>query len=260
MKAVILAGGLGTRISEATVDKPKPMVEIGGRPIIWHIMKIYYHYGIRDFIICLGYKGNLIKEYFRNYQLFSSNLTIDFTLDECLFHGPSPEEWRVTLIDTGQSAQTGSRIKQILPLVEDSESFCLTYGDGVADIDINNLLNFHREHGRLATVTATRPPGRFGALEFASDQSDLVCNFIEKPAGDGGYINGGFFVLSPKIDRYLTVEDNLIWEQEPLRSLATDGELAAYRHNGFWRPLDTLRDQISLDRLCKDGKAPWCVW
>lgn len=260
MKAVILAGGLGTRISEETVDKPKPMVEIGGRPIIWHIMKIYFHYGVRDFIICLGYKGDIIKEYFWNYQLFSSNLTIDFALEERQIHGPGPEDWRVTLIETGLSSQTGSRIKQILPLVEQNESFCLTYGDGVADIDINNLLSFHREHGRLATVSATRPPGRFGALEFVNGKSNQVSKFVEKPTGDGGYINGGFFVLSPKIDRYLTDENNLIWEQAPLSSLAADGELVAYKHNGFWRPLDTMRDKIYLDQLWNTGKAPWRIW
>jgi glucose-1-phosphate cytidylyltransferase len=260
MKAVILAGGLGTRISEATVDKPKPMVEIGGQPILWHIMKTYYYFGVKEFIICLGYKGNLIKEYFRNYQLFSSNVTIDFPSGNVLRHGSGVEDWRVTLIDTGQLAQTGSRVKKILPLVEDSEFFFMTYGDGVANIDISDLLKFHLSQGRLATVTATRPPGRFGALEIDNDSSNLVSEFVEKPVGDGGYINGGFFVLSPKIDRYLSDGDQLVWEQEPLRNLASDGELSAYKHDGFWRPMDTLRDHAYLEELWASGKAPWHLW
>lgn len=256
MKAVILAGGRGTRLSEETGLRPKPMVEIGGRPILWHIMKIYAAHGVTDFIICLGYRGWQIKEYFLNYGRLSSDLTIDLGTGMAEVLRPAAEPWRVTLIDTGEDTQTGGRLARVGHLLQDEDAFCLTYGDGVGDVDIAASLAFHRTHGRLATVTAVVPPGRFGALER---QGDRVSAFTEKPAGDGGMINGGFFVLSPKVlDRI--AGDATLWEQEPLKGLATDGELMAFDHHGFWQPMDTLRDRDQLQALWDGGRAPWKVW
>ncbi len=256
MKAVILAGGLGTRLSEETVSKPKPMVEIGGKPILWHIMKTYSHYGINDFIICCGYKGYIIKEYFANYFLHQSDVTFNMNLNKMTVHEDRAEPWTVTLIDTGENSMTGGRLKRVLPYIKDDEAFCFTYGDGVGDINIKNLIEFHKSHGKLATLTATFPPGRFGALSIENDQ---IKKFEEKPKGDGALINGGYFVLSPKvIDRIQS--DYTIWEQEPLKSLAADGELMSFKHDGFWQPMDTLRDKIKLNELFDQNKAPWKVW
>jgi len=256
MKTVILAGGLGSRLGEETAIRPKPMVEIGGRPILWHIMKIYSSYGLNDFIVCLGYKGYLIKEYFSNYYLHMSDVTIDLSKNSVEVHQNSAEPWRITLVDTGAEAMTGGRLTAIRPYLNEGEPFCFTYGDGVADIDIGALIAFHKGHGKLATITAVAPPGRFGALEF---DDDLVTHFREKPDGDGGRINGGFFVASPKVlDLIPTVET--IWEKEPLEELAASGQLAAFRHDGFWQAMDTLRDKIVLEELWAAGAAPWKKW
>jgi glucose-1-phosphate cytidylyltransferase len=255
MKAVILAGGLGTRITEETGVKPKPMVDIGGRPILWHIMKIYSAYGVRDFIVCLGYKGYVVKEYFANYFLHMSDVTFDMEQNRMEVHHASAEPWRVTLVDTGDSTMTGGRIKRIQPYLG-AEDFCLTYGDGVSNVDIKALLAFHSAHRRLATLTAVQPPGRFGALDMDQDR---IIGFQEKPLGDGGWINGGFFVLSPRVMDYLQGDDT-VWEREPLQNLARDGQVCAFRHSGFWQAMDTLRDKLHLEELWLNGKAPWKVW
>lgn len=255
MKCVILAGGLGTRLSEETVLRPKPMVEIGGKPILWHIMKLYSHHGVNDFIICLGYKGYVIKEYFANYFLHMSDVTFDMTTNRMEVHQNNAEPWRVTLVDTGDDTQTGGRLRRVRAYLGD-EPFCLTYGDGVGDVDIGKLIHFHRSHGRLATVTATQPPGRFGALELTDG---AVTSFSEKPHGDGGWINGGFFVLSPKVIDDIQ-SDATLWEREPLEGLAARGELRAFFHQGFWQPMDTLRDKQHLEALWQGGKAPWKQW
>jgi glucose-1-phosphate cytidylyltransferase len=256
MKAVILAGGRGTRLAEETTLRPKPMVEIGGWPILWHIMQIYAAHGVTDFIVCLGYKGRHIREFFLNYRLHASDITIDLGSGAIEVLRPEVAPWRVTLIDTGEETQTGGRLRRIRHLLSDEDAFCMTYGDGVADVDIRALVAFHAAQGRLATVTAVAPPGRFGSLERDGNR---VTAFTEKPPGDGGSINGGFFVLSPAVlDR---IEgDSSVWEQEPLRSLARDGELAAFDHTGFWQPMDTLRDRELLERLWASGQAPWRVW
>ena len=256
MKAVILAGGLGTRLSEETHLKPKPMVEIGGMPIIWHIMKSYLSHGIDDFIICCGYKGYVIKEYFANYSMHNSDITIDMENDEVKLHNKKNERWKITLIDTGAHTMTAGRLKRIEKLIEKEKEFCFTYGDGVSDINISELINFHRKHGKIATVTAVYPPARFGVMEISDNK---VTSFKEKPKREGGFVNGGYFVLSPKVMKYIS-GDAEIWEQEPLIKLAKEGSLMAYRHTGFWQPMDTLHDKIQLDELYKLGKAPWKVW
>lgn len=256
MKVVILAGGLGTRLSEETVIRPKPMVEIGGKPILWHIMKIYSHYGFNDFVVCLGFKGYVIKEYFSNYFLHMSDVTFDMSTNTMEVHHKKAEPWRVTLVDTGQETMTGGRLKRVAPYLG-NEPFMMTYGDGVANVDIAGLVAFHQGHGRLATVTSTQPSGRFGALCFG--EGDRVASFQEKPAGDGNWINGGFFVLEPKVIDYIA-GDSTLFEQEPLEGLAGDGQLMAYKHNGFWQPMDTLRDKTHLEDLWKTGKAPWKLW
>lgn len=256
MKAVILAGGFGTRLSEETILRPKPMVEIGGYPILWHIMKLYSHHGINDFIICLGYKGYMIKEYFANYARHMSDITVNLRNGSIEVHRNDAEPWSISLIDTGENTMTGGRLRRVLPYVKD-DIFCLTYGDGVADLSIADSIAFHREHGRIATVTATYPPKRFGHLEIMDGQ---VQNFKEKPDGEGGFINGGFFVLSPEIERYLSEDDSLVWECQPLESLSRDRQLYAYEHTGFWQPMDTLRDKVYLEELWATGKAPWKVW
>lgn len=256
MKLVILAGGLGTRLSEETTQIPKPMVEIGGFPIIWHIMKIYSHFGIDEFIVCCGYKGHVIKDYFKDYFTRASDITVDLKNNELHVHDVRAEPWKVTLVDTGENTMTGGRVARVMDYVKDEEAFCLTYGDGVGDVDIQTLLAFHKQHGSLATLTATYPPGRFGALEMDGDE---VTAFTEKPQGDGAMINGGFFVLSPKVSDYLGGDD-CIWEQEPLMGLAADGELKAFRHHGFWQPMDTLRDKNHLEELWSAGTAPWKLW
>ncbi len=256
MKAVILAGGLGTRFAEETSLRPKPMIEIGGRPILWHIMKIYAAHGVTDFVICCGYKGYVIKEYFANYFLHMSDVTFDMRANEMIVHEKRAEPWRVTLVDTGDESMTGGRLRRVADHVKDEEFFFFTYGDGVGDIDITRSIDFHRDHGKLATMTATYPPGRFGALEIEKGQ---ITHFLEKPKGDGGMINGGFFVLSPKVIDYIA-DDATIWEQEPLRNLASDGGLMAFEHHGFWQPMDTLRDKQHLETLWSSGKAPWRVW
>ena len=255
MQAVILAGGLGSRLGEETSIRPKPMVEIGGMPILWHVMKIYSTHGINDFIICLGYKGYLIKEYFANYFLHTADVTIDLTSNAMEVHHKRSEPWRVTLVDTGAETMTGGRLGAISRYLNADEPFCLTYGDGVADIDITALVDFHRSHGRKATITAVAPPGRFGALEF---EGDLVRNFREKPAGDGGLINGGFFVACPSVLDFVEGPET-VWEQGPLEKLASSGELVGYRHDGFWQPMDTLRDKHYLEDLWREG-APWKRW
>ena len=256
MKAIILAGGLGTRISEETSLRPKPMIDIGGRPILWHIMKAYSAHGINDFIICCGYKGYVIKEYFANYFLHMSDVTFSMKNNEMTVHQNDVEPWTVTLIDTGENTMTGGRLKAVYDYVKDEEAFCFTYGDGVSDVDITSLINFHRSHGKQATMTAVRPPGRFGALKIIDN---MVTDFQEKPDGDGSWINGGYFVLSPKvIDR---IKDNTIsWEAEPLDGLAKDRELASYQHEGFWQPMDTLREKNFLEHLWNNGNAPWKIW
>ena len=256
MKAVILAGGLGTRISEETHLKPKPMIEIGGRPILWHIMKIYAAHGVNDFVICCGYKGYVIKEYFANYFLHMSDVTFDMTSNEMEVHHKKAEPWRVTLVDTGDETLTGGRLKRVAHYVKNEDAFCFTYGDGVSDIDITKQMAFHRKHGKLATVTAVQPPGRYGALQL---RDHVVNGFSEKPRGDGGLINGGFFILSPKcID--LVEGDQSSWEGEPLSLLASRGELIAYEHRGFWQPMDTLREKNMLEDLWLAGQAPWKCW
>lgn len=255
MKAVVLAGGLGTRISEESHLKPKPMIEIGGKPIIWHIMKIYSHYGINDFVICLGYKGYVIKEYFANYFLHMSDVTFDMAENRMHIHNQKAEPWRVTLVDTGENTATGGRLKRVRGYLSD-ETFCLTYGDGVADIDIAQLLGSHRAHGKLATVTAVQPPGRFGALDLQGEQ---VRGFQEKPLGDGGWINGGFFVLEPSVFDYID-GDSDIWEQEPMRRLAEEEQLMTHLHRGFWQPMDTLRDRNLLEERWSCGQAEWKLW
>ncbi|MBS0354801.1 MAG: glucose-1-phosphate cytidylyltransferase [Proteobacteria bacterium] len=256
MKAVILAGGLGTRISEETHLKPKPMIDIGGKPILWHIMKIYAAHGVNEFVICCGYKGYVIKEYFANYFLYMSDVTFDMAENRMEVHHKKAEPWRVTLIDTGEDTLTGGRLKRVADYVKDDEAFCFTYGDGVSDLDIQASIDFHRQHGKLATVTAVLPPGRYGALECNGNQ---VTSFIEKPRGDGGLINGGFFVLSPKCLDYID-NDQCSWEGAPLTRLAQDGEMMAFEHRGFWHPMDTLRDKNFLEDLWLSGKAPWKVW
>lgn len=256
MKAVILAGGLGTRISEETHLKPKPMIEIGGKPILWHIMKIYSHYGVNEFVICCGYKGYLIKEYFANYFLHMSDVTFDMRDNSMQVLQQSAESWRVTLIDTGEDTMTGGRLRRVAPYVEGEEAFCFTYGDGVSDVNIAELIAFHKTQKVKATLTATLLPGRFGALDI---QGDKVRTFKEKPKGDGGMINGGFFVLSPAVLNLLDGDD-CIWEREPLEALAERGELAAYQHQGFWQAMDTLRDKMHLEELWQSGQAPWRVW
>ena len=256
MKAVILAGGLGTRLSEETSTRPKPMVEIGGRPILWHIMKMYSSHGINDFVICCGYKGYVIKEYFANYFLHMSDVTFNMRDNGMEVHNKRAEPWSITLVDTGDHSMTGGRLRRVRDYVKDEEAFCFTYGDGVGDIDITETIRFHKSHGKAATLTATYPPGRFGALDIRQGQ---VMSFKEKPKGDGAMINGGFFVLTPKVLDYLT-DDSTIWEQEPLNNMATDGQLMAYEHHGFWQPMDTLRDKNHLEELWHSGNAPWKTW
>jgi glucose-1-phosphate cytidylyltransferase len=256
MKAVILAGGLGTRISEETHLKPKPMVEIGGRPILWHILKLYSVHGINDFVICCGYKGYVIKEYFANYFLHMSDVTFDMMQNTMEVHQRKAEPWRVTLVDTGETTHTGGRLKRVARYLDGEEAFCFTYGDGLADIDITAEIAFHRSHGRLATVAAVQPPGRYGALAL---EGERVSGFQEKPLGDGGWINGGFFVLSPKVLAYID-GDQTSWESESLERLAAEDQLRAYFHTGFWQPMDTLRDKNHLEALWQSGRAPWKVW
>ena len=256
MKAVILAGGLGTRISEETHLKPKPMIEIGGKPILWHIMKSYSAHGVNDFVICCGYKGYLIKEYFANYFLHMSDVTFDMVHNRMEVHEQKAEPWRVTLVDTGEDTMTGGRLKRVKDYLKDEESFCFTYGDGLADVDIAASIAFHKAHGKLATVTAVLPPGRFGAL---ARDGDAVRGFIEKPRGDGGWINGGFFVLSPKVIDYIAT-DATSWELEPMAKLAAENQLQAFEHNGFWQPMDTLREKNLLEELWASGEAPWKQW
>jgi glucose-1-phosphate cytidylyltransferase len=256
MKAVIFAGGLGTRISEETGLRPKPMIEIGNKPVLWHIMKAYSHHGINDFIICCGYKGYVIKEYFANYFLHTSDVTFDLAHNRMEVHQRYAEPWKVTLVDTGEDTMTGGRLKRVADYVKGEEAFCLTYGDGVSDVNITELLAFHRAQGVKATLTATVPPARFGALDI---QGSKVASFMEKPKGDGAMVNGGFFVLSPKVIDYIS-GDSTIWEREPLERLAAEGNLAAFQHDGFWQPMDTLRDKTFLEELWQTGKAPWKVW
>jgi glucose-1-phosphate cytidylyltransferase len=255
MKAVILAGGYGSRLSEETSLRPKPMVEIGGKPILWHIMKIYAAHGIEDFVICLGYKGYVIKEYFANYYMHTCDVSFDLSTGAMQVHRSQAEPWRVTLVDTGETSMTGGRLQRVLPYVDDDD-FCFTYGDGVADIDISALVAFHRQHGLAATVTAVQPPGRFGALDVDGER---VRDFEEKPLGDGGWTNGGFFVLSPRVEGYLG-DESTVWEREPMRRLAGDRQLACYRHPGFWQAMDTIRDRNQLQDLWQSGNAPWRVW
>lgn len=255
MKAVILAGGLGSRIAEETALRPKPMVEIGGKPILWHIMKIYSHHGVNDFIICLGYKGYLIKEYFANYFLHTSDVTFDVSRNEMHVHQKYAEPWRVTLVDTGEQSMTGGRLKRIRSYLGD-EDFCFTYGDGLGNVDIGRLIEFHKEQRTLATVTAVQPPGRFGTLRIDHGR---VTQFVEKPEGENGWINGGFFVLSPKVADYIAGDDS-IWERGPMERLAREQQLSAYHHREFWQPMDTLRDKEHLEKLWASGKAPWKVW
>ncbi|MBT6936246.1 MAG: glucose-1-phosphate cytidylyltransferase [Candidatus Marinimicrobia bacterium] len=256
MKAVILAGGLGTRLSEETTIKPKPMVEIGGKPILWHIMKMYSTHGINDFIICCGYKGYMIKEYFANYFLHQSDVTFCMKKNSMKVHKKRAEPWTVTLVDTGDDSMTGGRLGRVAKYVKNEEVFCFTYGDGVSDVNISELVAFHKKHGKDATLTATYPPGRFGALDIKGDQ---ITQFTEKPKGDGSLINGGFFVLSPKVLELISGDD-CIWEEEPLKGLAKDDNLMAFTHEGFWQPMDTLRDMMYLQELWDKGSAPWKTW
>lgn len=256
MKVVILAGGLGTRISEETSIKPKPLIEVGGRPLLWHVMKLYSAFGLTDFVICLGYKGYMIKEFFANYFLHMSDVTINLANNEIKVHHNYSDPWTVTLVDTGENTMTGGRIKRIKPYLVAGEDFCLTYGDGVGDVDIKKLLEFHRNQKTLATLTATRPPGRFGALRIAGNKA---LDFEEKPVGDRAWVNGGFFVCSPKVLDYIE-GDQTIWEREPLNRLTSEGQLSTYLHEGFWQPVDTLRDKMSLQELWDGDKAPWKVW
>lgn len=256
MKAVILAGGLGTRISEESQLRPKPMIEIGGRPILWHIMKSYSAHGVTEFVICCGYKGYLIKEYFANYFLHMSDVTFDMANNRMEVHEQKAEPWRVTLVDTGEDTMTGGRLKRVAEHLRGEDAFCFTYGDGIANVDISASIAFHKAHGRLATVTAVQPPGRFGSLDLDGDR---VRGFVEKPHGEGGWINGGFFVLSPKVIEYIK-DDSTSWELEPLSRIAAEGQLRAFEHTGFWQPMDTLREKNLLEDLWQSGKAPWKVW
>lgn len=256
MKAVILAGGLGTRISEESHLKPKPLIEIGGKPILWHIMKIYSYYGINDFIICVGYKGYLIKEYFANYFLHMSDVTFDMVSNKMEVHQQHAEPWKITLVDTGENTLTGGRLSRVKKFIENEEAFCFTYGDGLSDIDIAKSIEFHFRHGKLATITAVKPPGRYGAIEH---QNGLVKGFVEKPRGDGGLINGGFFILSPKVLEFIE-NDQTSWEGEPLTTLAKIDQMMAFEHDGFWQPMDTIREKNLLDELWSSGKAPWKKW
>ncbi|MGG2197707.1 glucose-1-phosphate cytidylyltransferase [Paenibacillus validus] len=255
MKAVILAGGLGTRISEETSVRPKPMVEVGGKPILWHILKIYSYYGINDFIICLGYKGYLIKEYFANYFLHMSDVTFDMKNNRMEVLQNNSEPWKVTLVDTGEQSMTGGRLKKVKKFIGD-ETFCFTYGDGLSNVNISDLIHFHKKQATLATLTAVQPPGRFGALDFNENK---ITSFQEKPKGDGAWINGGYFVLEPEV-LDLIPNDMTVWEQDPLEKLSSSGQLSAYRHNGFWQPMDTLRDKIKLEELWSSNQAPWKLW
>lgn len=257
MKVVILAGGVGSRISEETHLKPKPMIEVGGMPILWHIMKTYSHHGLNEFIVCCGYKGYMIKEYFANYFLHMSDITIDLSNNQMEVHHRKAEPWKITLVDTGIDTMTGGRLKRIIPYLSKTEPFCMTYGDGVSDIDIGQLINFHHQHGLEATITAAYPPGRFGALDI--HENNLVTSFKEKPKGDGGMINAGFFVLSPRV-LDLIHEDATIFERKPLDQLVEKRQLAAFQHTGFWQPMDTLRDKNHLEELWNKGQAPWKVW
>lgn len=256
MKLVILAGGLGTRISEETNIKPKPMIEIGGKPIIWHIMKIYASHGINEFVVCCGYKGYVIKEYFANYFMHMSDVTIDLTKNSIEVHQQMAEPWKITLVDTGEQTQTGGRLKRVKNFLKDEEDFCMTYGDGVGSVDITELIKFHKSHGKLSTMTAVQPPGRFGSLEI---EGNTIKSFLEKPTGDGGWINGGFFVLKPCALDFIE-GDSTIWERQPLELLAQQNELQAYFHQGFWQPMDTLRDKNHLEDLWVSNKAPWKKW
>jgi len=253
MKAVILAGGLGTRLSEETILRPKPMIEVGGKPILWHIMRSYSAHGINEFVICCGYKGYIIKEYFANYFLHTSDVTFDMQNNEMQVHNRNAEPWKVTLVDTGDDTLTGGRLKRVRQYVSDQDTFCFTYGDGVSDINIGELIKFHKSHGKFATLTAIQPPGRFGALNLDGDR---INSFQEKPQGDGAWINGGFFVLSPDVIDYIE-DDNTTWEKQPMEKLAKEGQLKAYFHHGFWQPMDTLRDKVHLEELWQSGKALW---
>lgn len=255
MKAVILAGGLGTRLSEETSVKPKPMVDIGGRPILWHIMKLYSEHGINDFVVCVGYKGYMIKSYFANYFMHNSDITIDFANNHTEIHQNHAEPWRVTLVDTGERTMTGGRLKRIEKYLGEDD-FCMTYGDGVSNVNVSALVKFHREQGTLATLTAVQPPGRFGAVDM---EQAKIRAFQEKPVGDGGWVNGGFFVLSPKVLEFID-GDTTLWEQAPMERLAAQGQFSAYKHHGFWHPMDTVRDKIALDEMWESGKAPWKIW
>jgi glucose-1-phosphate cytidylyltransferase len=257
MKAVILAGGYGTRISEETSLKPKPMIEVGGKPILWHILKIYSAHGVNDFVICCGYKGYMIKEYFANYFLHMSDVTFDMSKNEMMVHDERAEPWKVTLVDTGEDSMTGGRLKAVEEYVKDEDCFCLTYGDGLSDINILDSIKFHKNHGKLATLTSVFAPGRFGLLNI--DDNSSVKSFNEKPRGDGSKINGGFFILSPKVLELIESKDT-IWEREPLEILASQDELMAYNHNGFWHPMDTLRDKLLLEDLYNSSKCPWKIW
>jgi glucose-1-phosphate cytidylyltransferase len=256
MKAVILAGGFGTRISEESDIKPKPMIEIGGKPILWHIMKTYSHHGINEFIICCGYKGYVIKEYFANYFLHQSDITFHMSENRMEVHNKRVEPWTVTLVDTGENVQTGGRLKAISEYVKNDDIFCMTYGDGVSNVDISSQIDFHKQHGKLATITSVIPPGRFGALDI---KDNTVNGFMEKPAGDGGKVNGGFFILSPEVLNRISGSET-VWEQEPLIGLAKEGQLISYEHKSYWQPMDTLRDKTLLEKLWNDKKAPWKVW
>ena len=257
MKAVILAGGLGTRISEETAMRPKPMIEIGGKPILWHIMKIYAAHGINEFIVCCGYKGYVIKEYFANYFLHMSDVTFDMADNSMQIHRQYAEPWKVTLVDTGLSSMTGGRLKRVSHFLDPNEDFCFTYGDGVSDINIANVIEYHKKQDVLATMVAVQPPGKYGSLEI--DENARVSNFHEKPKGDGGWINGGFFVLNPMVINYIT-DDATIWEKEPLVNLAKEGKLSAFHHRGFWQSMDTLRDNVKLEKLWSSGNPPWKLW
>jgi len=256
MKAVILAGGLGTRLSEETAMRPKPMVDIGGKPVLWHILKMYSYHGINDFVICCGYKGFIIKEYFANYFMHMSDITFDMQSNRMEVHHKRAEPWMVTLVDTGDKTMTGGRLRRVADYVKNEECFCFTYGDGVSDVDITATIAFHRSHGKAATLTATYPPGRFGAIDIQNNQ---VTSFKEKPMGDGAFINGGFFVLSPQVLDYI-VDDSTIWEQQPLMQLAAEGQLMSWKHDGFWQPMDTLYDKQTLEKLWESGQAPWKKW
>lgn len=256
MKAVILAGGLGTRISEETHLRPKPMIEIGGKPILWHIMKIYSAHGINDFVICLGYKGYMIKEYFANYFLHTSDVTVDVQKNSFEVHNQKAEPWRVTLVDTGDETMTGGRLRRVSKYLQNEDAFCFTYGDGLSNVDISSTIAFHRAHGKLATITSTFPPGRFGSIEVSNSR---VTSFKEKPRGDGVMINGGYFVLSPKVLSYIS-DDRSVWEDEPLKRLVGDAELMSWVHDGFWQPMDTLREKQLLEQLWDTGQAPWKIW